>query len=250
MSNKRVGTICKLFQKHGYRYDLNTLFSDCIEMMALAVSNSVDVTYWQEREDRYMKLTERYDKEMLSTFTNVLAEITLALEEAPGDIMGEVFHALELHNKHRGQFFTPYNVCSLMAKIVCDPKQAKQTIDQQGFISVHEPAVGAGAMIIAMAETLREEGINYQQTMHVQAVDIDRKAVHMAYVQFSLLHIPAVLIRGDSIAMTCEEVWLTPAHILGRWTSKLKEAKPAQQTTSLIPPKVASLGQLPLFEPG
>jgi hypothetical protein len=37
-------------------------------------------------------------------------------------------------------------------------------------------------MVIALAQTLREEGINYQHTLHVTAIDLDIVAVHMACV--------------------------------------------------------------------
>ena len=37
-------------------------------------------------------------------------------------------------------------------------------------------------MVIALAQELREQGINYQQCLHVTAIDIDLLAVHMAYV--------------------------------------------------------------------
>ena len=35
-------------------------------------------------------------------------ELTMALEEAPADVLGGTFHARELHNKWSGQFFSPY----------------------------------------------------------------------------------------------------------------------------------------------
>ena len=41
----------------------------------------------------------------------------------------------------------------------------------------------------------------YQQHFHVTAVDLDSKCVHMAYLQVSLLHVPAVLILGNSLSL-------------------------------------------------
>lgn len=57
----------------------------------------------------------KYDKTTIEMFPQILGEVILALEEAPQDILGQVFHALELHNTARGQFFTPYPLCKMMA---------------------------------------------------------------------------------------------------------------------------------------
>jgi hypothetical protein len=36
------------------------------------------------------------------------------------------------------------------------------------------------------------QGVNDQQHLHITAVDIDIRAVHMTYLQLSLLRVPAV----------------------------------------------------------
>ncbi len=75
-------------------------------------------------------------------------------------------------------------------------------------------------MVIALAEAMRAEGINYQRQLHVTAIDIDPRAVHMAYIQFSLLHVPAEVVVGDSLALEVRDRWFTPAHILGGWGAR------------------------------
>lgn len=76
-------------------------------------------------------------------------------------------------------------------------------------------------MVIAYADMLMEEGINYQQVMHVEAWDVDATAAHMAYIQFSLLHIPAVIVQGNTLTLKQWGAWYTPAHILGDWSRRL-----------------------------
>src|SRR5207245_9795933 len=83
------------------------------------------------------------------------------------------------------------------------------------------PCVGSGAMVIALAQALREEGINYQQYLHVTAIDLDIVAVHMAYVQCTLLHIPAVILHGDTLRGDVYSQWRTFAHVMGFWDAKL-----------------------------
>lgn len=85
--------------------------------------------------------------------------------------------------------------------------------------------MGQGRWVIALAEAMKDMGINYQHCLHVTAMDIDRRAVHMAYIQFTLMHIPAVVIEGDTLRMTIDDEWHTLAHVMGNWTRKLAKAE-------------------------
>lgn len=156
----------------------------------------------------------------------------MGLEAHPGDILGAVFGAMELHNASRGQFFTPMHVCQLMAGLQMADGHHQQAIDSKGYITVMEPACGSGAMVIAMALTMQEQGYSYQRQLHVTATDIDARAAHMAYVQFSLLHIPAVVVVGNSLTVEAREVWHTPAHILGGWHHRLAKDQDEQEQSS------------------
>jgi hypothetical protein len=44
----------------------------------------------------------------------------------------------------------------------------------------------------------------------------------MAYLQLSLLHIPARITHGNSLSLDEFSHWYTPAHILGGWNFKLR----------------------------
>jgi hypothetical protein len=44
----------------------------------------------------------------------------------------------------------------------------------------------------------------------------------MAYVQFSLLHVPAVIIHGNTLSFEEFGRSYTPAHIMGGWAWKLR----------------------------
>lgn len=50
---------------------------------------------------------------------------------------------LELNNHWTGQFFTPYNICRLMAEMTL--QDAVRKIEREGGISINDPACGAGA---------------------------------------------------------------------------------------------------------
>jgi len=218
-----VRRICRLFEDFRYRHDVHSVFSDFCEMAAIAISNSVDLMPYGPRETRYMGLISGYEPPLQGLFPRILGELVLAFETGPGDVMGEVFHELGLHNRHAGQFFTPYPLCRLAAMMqVGDGSALRQMINEKGYVTLSEPACGAGAMIVAFAQAMREAGLNYQRHLHVTAVDIDRRAVHMAYLQLSLMHIPATLVVGDTLRLIEHEHWHTPAHVLGGWSTRLR----------------------------
>lgn len=212
----------KLLEQNSRRRHMWEVFSDFVEMAALAMSNSIDLMQHHVREERYMQIIARYEPDEQKRFPQILGELVCALEFGPDDVMGKVFAELEQGNSSRGQFFTPYSVCQMMAMLqVGDGSDIRTKINERGYVTVSEPACGAGAMVIAMADAIKSKGINYQQHMHVTAVDIDSRAVHMAYLQFSLLHIPATIILGNALTLEEREHWYTPAHFMGLWQQKL-----------------------------
>ena len=207
-----------------------TVFKDFCELAALSMSNAVDRAQYEQREARYLQIVKGYKADEVAHFPKMLACLTLSLEEGMNDCLGQLFMALELGNSGAGQFFTPYPVSALMAKMLAG--DAVRIGKERGFVRVMEPAVGAGGMVIATAEALAEEGIHYQQAMHATCMDIDATAVHMAYIQLSLLHIPAIVVHGNALSLEQWGVWLTPAHVLGFWDVRLKRDRTKDQDES------------------
>ncbi len=231
-------TIVKMITEISLRHDKWQVFSDFAEMAAISISNAVDLHHFKEREARYMEVVKRYTKDELNQFPQMLGELIRELDGVTDDVLGRVFHELELHNNFSGQYFTPFSVCRLMAQmIIAENPAIKSKILEQTFITAQEPACGSGAMVIALANELRAAGINYQKHLHVVAIDVDPKCVHMAYLQFSLLHIPAIVIHGNTLMAEEYARWYTPAHILGGWNQRLQERNGVEAAQSLPPVK-------------
>ncbi|MGN6312879.1 MAG: N-6 DNA methylase [Rhodanobacteraceae bacterium] len=215
--------LVKLLQANAYRVALWDVFRDFLEIAAIAMANAIDLRQKPEREERYLAIVSRYKPEEQQRFPQMFGALVAAMEEEPGDIIGTILGELELGNTARGQFFTPYSICKLMAQItVGDGGQIRQEVERKGFVTINEPAVGGGAMVIAFAESMREAGFNPQQQLYVVAQDVDPRAVHMSYVQLSLLNIPALVVLGNTLAFEESEHWYTPAHFLGLWRNKLR----------------------------
>lgn len=210
----------KLVALNSRKYRKHEVFRDFCELAALSISNVVDLQQREAREARYMQIVARYDLAEAERFPIMLAHVTMALESGFQDCLGKLFMSLELGDHWKGQFFTPYPISYLMARLSIDG--AADVIESKGFITVNEPAAGAGAMLIGVANVLNDMGLNYQRCMHAIAQDIDETAVHMCYIQLSLLHVPGLVIQGNSLMVEERSHWYTPAHVLGGWDLKLR----------------------------
>jgi type I restriction-modification system DNA methylase subunit len=227
--------LLKTIEELGYRHGHWQVFADFVEMAAVSISNATDLVRREKREERYMQVIKRYSAEELARFPKMLAFLTMALEEEPSDVLGLTFHDLELHNKWSAQYFSPYPLCRMMAKMtIADKADLETRISERGFVTAQEPAAGSGAMIIALAHEMREAGVNYQQHLHVTAIEVDPKCVHMSYLQFSLLHIPAVIVHGNSLSLEEFDRWYTPAHILHGWDWKLRRPSEGAHTLQTV----------------
>ena len=227
--------LIKLIERSSYRHAKWDVFSDFCELAAISISNAVDKPPFTDREARYFHILKRYNKEEVDRFPQMLAELVLALEDAVAagtgaagvglDVLGTAFHDLELHNRFKGQYFTPYPICQMMAKMSLGTKDdLDRMIAERGFISAAEPACGSGAMVLALAMAMKDGDVNPQQCLHVTATDLDGRCCHMAYIQLSLLHIPAIVQHGNSLSMEEFGRWKTPAHILGGWDFRTRRS--------------------------
>lgn len=206
----------KTIEKLSYRHSTWQVFNDFLEISASAVSNRIDETNFKARENNVLEIFKRYDANEIDMFIDMYGKLVMELEKQDElrDVLGELFHALNLHNKWRGQYFTPHNVANMMAEMTitdCD-----KIIKNKGYITVGEPACGSGVMILGVANSLKKQGFNYQKHMLVQATDIDLKCVHMAYIQLALYGIPAVITHGNTLTMEEWSRWYTPMYAWNR----------------------------------
>jgi len=223
---------------------------DWAEITAITLANSLQFKDkpWQEREDRYLEIINRYSKEEHSLLAEMLACVVNSLsctsphihsdKECRGDCfnfhdtLGEIYMTDEIAGRSRMDkdvAFTPWNVAEMMAEIAL----GDNPIHHRGFITLAEPACGTGVMGIAAAAVLKNHDVNFQKCMHITATDVRSIFAHMAYIQFSLLHIPAVVIHGNTLSGEVWSTWETPAHQLGLWTLKLNRLYSEQKPETL-----------------
>lgn len=199
-------------------YSEYEIFSDWVKSSALCISNTTDLRHgeiWESRERQYMEIVKKHGSEVIQKFCEMNAMLTAELERDMRDVLGEVYMATGLGNKNTGQFFTPFHLSYLTARVSLE-KQLHH-LKENDQIKLSEPSCGGGGMIIAAAKILKENGVNYQRKMKVVAQDLDWKTVYMTYAQLSLLGIKAIVVQGDTLSEPYqnennpERVFYTPA---------------------------------------
>jgi hypothetical protein len=228
--------IVKSLRQFAHSTSLRQLWDDWLEGMALAFANfsgnSMEMLRdeaWKEREAKYMRLVERHGPERwreIAALTGVLVDM---LEEQQavgivqtsgwsggGDPLGELFMELEFGNEDAGQFFTPWSLCVVKARLLIDEGLCQQ-VDELGFVTIEDPAVGSGTTLLAAADQALELGVNPQTQMRFHGRDISLSSVHMAYVNLSLRGLPGIIEHGDTLRMEIWSRWVTPMFLMGGW---------------------------------
>jgi hypothetical protein len=165
----------------------------------------------EELEARYMRIVNGYpNKDTVRAYPELLAIVQYAVEGGGMDFLGRVAGELNVLDGDMGQIFTPFEVSQMMAEmLLCD---VGQFIEQQGYVTICEPACGSGGMMIAAADVIQSYGFNPTLHMLVQATDISPIAYYMGYLQLTFRGIPAAVIRGNSLSLEVfESAWTLPA---------------------------------------
>jgi ribosomal protein L11 methylase PrmA len=185
----------KFLELTHYKYDKFRVFDDFLTMSVCAFHPVNIQSLGQEKdadnEKLYMDTIARYDKEFVREMAAMLPLYMIFVHQNPFvDGLGDVYMEY-LSNKYKGQFFTPTDICRMMAvtTIVTGDKHKR----------VLDPAVGSGRMILAAAE-IAPQNLFFGN-------DIDLTCVKMCLLNCYLNGLSAEICWGDSIAMDYWKVW-------------------------------------------
>ena len=156
------------------RHERWRVFADFCEMAACALDQVI--VKRESREQQYLTAVKRYEKSEVDQLCHLLAHVMCALDAETRDFLGRMFQTLELSSHWHGQFFTPHEIATMMALMVIGDKARRlkrMLVEEKDYIALSEPACGAGAMVIAFASALRQEGIEPQRHLYVEAQDVD-----------------------------------------------------------------------------
>lgn len=206
----------KLFMSTAPYHHRYRVWNDFITMSGIALHNSIPSQYDQELEDRYLKIVASYEREDVFNMKSLFQMLPTIFEKDIDDYLGKLYMELEISNDHLGQYFTPFNLSLLTAKLTFDDSEIKQS----GYVTLHEPSIGSGGMVLAFAKTMMENGYNYQKELYVHGIDIDETVAWMSYIQLSLYGIAAEINIGNTLTLEIRRKMVTPMHVIKQWNKK------------------------------
>lgn len=210
---------CTMLEKLAERRSIWKVWSDFITLAAITISNLVKTSSWDEREEEYLSIIHTYQKEEQDIIVQLFAVMQLAYEENDKqDFLGNICQELELLQRLKKQYFSPYSVSVASAEFVCEKLIWNDRLEMKGYLSVYDPACGTGTMLIAFAHMLQKKEINPQTNALFVGQDVDRISALMCYIQLAILGLPAYVIVGDTLSspgrIPGNEVWYTPEYIV------------------------------------
>lgn len=151
-------------------------------------------------EAQYMEVVGRYrNKDDIRRMPELMGIALLELSGGGCDFLGEVAGEMGVLNDRLGQFFTPYEVSRLMAEI--NLSGIEEQIKNEGFVTVQEPAAGAGGMLIAVADKVESLGFNLETSLWFEAVELSEPTFHMCYIQCAARGLAGRVVHGNSLTL-------------------------------------------------
>ena len=196
--------------RHHSRYER---FADFLELATCAIRKTTVLPGPEADafEERYMKVVARYPPDDIREMPKLLALTQLAVATGGCDFLGGIASELELLDAKLGQLITPYPLSRLIAEMTLQDPTAP--IAERGFITLQEPASGAGGMIIAAADVIEKQGFDPRSVLYVEALDVASLCFKMTYLQLSLRGIPATVRHANTLSLEIFESAHTPAFL-------------------------------------
>lgn len=177
--------IVKLVEKNYCHFSgWSNAFDTILEVMLYALTHE---------EEKYLNAVKGLKKEALDCIVQIYCRLFKALyyDFCLHDILGEVYMQVGSlsKSKHFGQFFTPMNICDFMAEVqLGDIKESiKKAKDENRKISICDPCVGSGAMLLACKKAIiKAAGLHGLDYFSFYGIDNDNTCVNMCKIQMIL----------------------------------------------------------------
>ncbi len=217
-----------------HRHDARKVFDGFVCLAACTLAA-------ETREPEYLEEAKRWERPELVLFAQALGTLILEMEARPfEDLLGGHYMEFALSQKGQqwnGEFHTPKPICDLMARMMLGDIESKPADEP---ITVCEPACGAGAMILSLAEACSPE---IRRRLRVTAIDISRTACDMAFVNTTLWGVPTRVIHGNSLSMEYWAAW-SNIHYIMPWLPLALCIQSPEAKEQGAPPKPAEVERI------
>jgi hypothetical protein len=138
--------------------------------------------------DHFKQTLDQYTAAQGAEIGRLMFLYVEAVERNPfEDVLGELFMRLDLHAVRAGQFFTPGPVAEMMARMQFSREDFEAKVAEKGCVTVCDPAVGSGVMLLAFAKVVVGElGRPALRHVHFYGMDIDPRCVAMTRIQLRM----------------------------------------------------------------
>lgn len=186
-------------------YNAHQVFDDWVALMFYAL---------QRNDEEYLKIVGRYRNERpacpvgrprgereIDHFCNAFGLLMKKMAETNQELLGEIYMQWEVANKYTGQFFTPWHIAELMARIL---NPAGETIN--------DCCCGSGVMLIAACKTMTNEQLD--KAVFV-GQDIDFTCVMMCALNLTFFNLNGYVIWGNSLTLERKRIFKTIRSYMG-----------------------------------
>lgn len=224
----------KILERLSHRHDARRVFDAFTRFAACALAA-------QTREAEYLEEAKRWERSDLDLFAEAFGALVMEMESWPfEDIIGGYYMEFALSQKGQqwsGAFHTPKPVCDLMARMTLGDMES---LPAEGPITVCEPACGAGAMILSLAQACQPE---VRRRLRVTAIDVSRTACDMAFINTSLWGVPTRVVHGNALSMECWAAW-SNIHYIMPWLPLALRTQTPEASEQGQPPKPAEVERI------
>jgi len=200
--------------------------------------------------EAYKKTLDRYTREQGEELGRLFSLYAQAAEELRfQDILGELFMQLDLKSVRAGQFFTPWHIAEMMARMQFGPKPFQETVERQGYVSVMDPAVGSGVMLLAFAKVVHDAlGWDGLAKLRLYGTDIDERCILMCRIQLRMNCLDSVGRLAALVgALRDPTSHNPPPPASSRSSTKPSRTTPVVVSAKPVREKQATLVQMELF---
>lgn len=218
-TQKMINQLVSATKITGGRISGREVFWDMIGYFACLLSARTDPVHHAARVENLKAVMSRYEKSEVATIHETFIALAEVISENVrvgryDDILGPAFLEIGANSKSLKQDFTPPDVGRLMAKLL---GEYTISLPGKGFVDIADFTCGSGTLLLTAAEEFAASGINTSEQLVLFAADLSLVCAQMAYLQFSLYGIPAVVVQGNSLTLQEHARWYTPVYIWNKW---------------------------------
>ena len=180
-------------------YNSYQVFDDWLDLMLTSLIG---------QEEKYLETVRKYDNDRfehgnrpIDHFATAFGALMTAMERANEDLLGDIYTHWNINNKYAGQYFTPVNICKLIAEMLKPENDL-----------ISDPCCGSGRMLVESCKIMETEHLD-KAVFYGQ--DIDFTCVKMCALNLMFFNLNGYVILGNTLTFEYKRVFQTGRSAMG-----------------------------------